>query len=538
MKEIVRLGEARVINEDSFNLAKSFDGNYRVDGEFIPCIKSQSYPYNEDYLYRPYNFSLQFPYLTKLSKNQRNPDTEIKYPYNPYGTANFLDNIKIHCDFSLGAGGYDKMLTVFRNFYGPELPAMGGQGYYYNHLAFELSSSNYCNAHQNTKIYNQFGHFLYDAGFVVTNMEMKSGQLLYGMDGEYPTITNFGDYVCRGTMSFEQQQADPSIGKMVAKVSKTFHQEVYRQDANGMVEDICTIEFTIEALMYYAVPACKLELSVLNEDKEINKLYFGEDNQETFQAGNYNYVAALKGDALRLNYIAQSVNAVSDNDLGFNELVEYITDAEYALNGELLFLKHTPYSRAKYPYPRLDAKYEYENNNINSLLNPIYQNSGIYPFSFGVKGNVSKIIIPKYSLDLVVAEDEENYFINIEREYVSSNGDDLFIVSDGIYSCLMDVYNKKAYFILRDGAGYYDLDLNNYSDILDFFGYDGQQRQIYLGKLTDAQYLENEYKKLSIYIQGVKRKPQPIIFDFKKLNFSIFPCQTACMGKGGILSKV
>lgn len=94
--------------------------------------------------------------------------------------------------------------------------------------------------------------------------------------------------------------------------------------------------------------------------------------------------------------------------------------------------------------------------------------------------------------------------------------------------------SKNIYFILRDGGGYYKVDI---SDIIGDknLSYGGYDNGFVLLGLTDNTDVIN-YVMLQVDIPRPKLNGK-VQYDFKKIGISFIPCQTHCMGQGGILSK-
>lgn len=148
------------------------------------------------------------------------------------------------------------------------------------------------------------------------------------------------------------------------------------------------------------------------------------------------------------------------------------------------------------------------------------------------------ISIPKINVEFI--------YPNIETgdQYLISNDGRSYAFSSygyGAYTVLFSEsysgnseLNKIIYFILRDGSGYYKVDLSEIigDKKLSYGGYDNGF--VLLG-LTDSSDVIN-YIMVKVGIPRPKLSGK-VEYNFNKIGISFIPCQTHCMGQGGILSK-
>lgn len=180
------------------------------------------------------------------------------------------------------------------------------------------------------------------------------------------------------------------------------------------------------------------------------------------------------------------------------------------------------------------------NNNIRELIKNNYD---LYPMAYDIKKDLL-INLPKMNMEAISTLDASNELIYLDdtENYSDFN---YFGASDGAYtviaggmqysdnSSMMD----EIIFLLRNGKGWYNLKLNDLLDeqqTVDYFSY--EYGIIYLG--INGINPDDPIKYFAV-IPNLPYERVPLLtYEFKKLGISFIPCQTHCMAKGGIVSKV
>ena len=182
------------------------------------------------------------------------------------------------------------------------------------------------------------------------------------------------------------------------------------------------------------------------------------------------------------------------------------------------------------------------NNNIREFIKLNYE---LYPMAFNIEKN-ELIEIPMQNVEAltVFPEDQDNpicYLLDSEN-YTNFN---YFGATDGAYTVVAGGSQfsdnsgmiEEIIFILRNGKGWYNLKLIDVLDeqqSVDYFSY--ENGIIYIG--TRGLTEDDPIKYFAIIPKLPYARLPAITYEFKKLGISFIPCQTHCMAKGGIVSKV
>lgn len=190
----------------------------------------------------------------------------------------------------------------------------------------------------------------------------------------------------------------------------------------------------------------------------------------------------------------------------------------------------------------LAAKIYFYSPDDNEAFNSIVADKfNIYPFSNGAVVNNSILVINRRSLEAIDPTntqgdglDEFEFDLEIDNTYADS----IFCCSDMAYTVLGGVKSQGKdliIFALRDGAGFYTCDISEFiplgNEIINFSYENGI---IYIGHLDDTGAIN--YKLLIPDLPLARF--EKVTYEFKKLGISFIPCQTHCMAKGGIVSKI
>ncbi len=191
---------------------------------------------------------------------------------------------------------------------------------------------------------------------------------------------------------------------------------------------------------------------------------------------------------------------------------------------------------------------------IESQLNWIAETFNLYPMANGaeIKNVLEGIEMTTRSIEAIDAEPTpENLEINLiewdsEQDGILQTFSNLFSMSDGAYTVVAGLgvsSNETAFddrnilFILRNRKGWYNLNLSeiiNYDQTINYFAY--SNGIIYLG--IKGEFPAYPIKYFAV-IPNLPYERMPLLtYEFKKLGISFIPCQTHCMAKGGIVSKV
>lgn len=193
-------------------------------------------------------------------------------------------------------------------------------------------------------------------------------------------------------------------------------------------------------------------------------------------------------------------------------------------------------------YVGLISPLNYQRNAGNTL--------GIFNFCSGVDiGDQNHLIITKQNLEAIEPNTTGE---NQERIILEDNLLDDFPLlacfSDGAYTVILGgAENNKsfAYFCLRDGGGYYPLDLSEIVPVGGWVEYGSYLNGVltigYYPSIDD--YPDPDVDPPPLLYAMITTIPiaapvQRVVLDFRKLNLSFLPCTTTCMAKGGITSKV
>lgn len=171
-------------------------------------------------------------------------------------------------------------------------------------------------------------------------------------------------------------------------------------------------------------------------------------------------------------------------------------------------------------------------------FNEVLKMLGMPSPSYGVTNSLNEFNFNSFNLTGINFDIEDYYLISSYPLYVSDQSRYAMFYYDA-YGLLVDPINKIIYFILADGSGYYVMDLRGKVDQIHFFGIINKN-QIMIGSYNqpDPDTRFNSYNIIDFELIRTDIKPTKILFDFNKLNISFIPCQTHCMAKGGIVSKV
>lgn len=175
---------------------------------------------------------------------------------------------------------------------------------------------------------------------------------------------------------------------------------------------------------------------------------------------------------------------------------------------------------------------------------------GIFPYSEGVTQGADGIIsVTKQGLESIeplMTGDNQLRYILVDDTFEDLAQVALF--TDGPYGVVVGMDKEGvsyAVFILRNGAGYYTLKLDSIVPLKGWVEY-GTYKD---GILTIGYYPSiDDYpdpiadppplKYALITIEPIPAPIQKIELDFRKFIISFIPCQTHCMAKGGIVSKI
>ena len=175
---------------------------------------------------------------------------------------------------------------------------------------------------------------------------------------------------------------------------------------------------------------------------------------------------------------------------------------------------------------------------------------GLYPYSSGANQTITGVLsVSKQGLEsiepLISGENQKEYFLS----------DDTFadlaqvaLFTDGPYGVVVGMDKdgiSYAVFILRNGAGYYTLKLDSIVPLNGWVEYGSYKDEVltigyypsiddYPDPIADPPLL----KYALITIEPIPVPVQKIELDFRKFIISFIPCQTHCMAKGGIVSKI
>lgn len=180
------------------------------------------------------------------------------------------------------------------------------------------------------------------------------------------------------------------------------------------------------------------------------------------------------------------------------------------------------------------------NNNIRKLIKDNYD---LYPMAYDIKKDLL-INLPRMNMEAVstlLADDELIYLDETENysdfNYFGANDGAYTVIAGGMQysdnSSMMD----EIIFLLRNGKGWYNLKLNDLlteQETVDYFSY--EYGIIYLG--INGINPDDPIKYLAVIPNLPFQRVPLLTYDFKKLGISFIPCQTHCMAKGGIVSKV
>lgn len=183
-------------------------------------------------------------------------------------------------------------------------------------------------------------------------------------------------------------------------------------------------------------------------------------------------------------------------------------------------------------------------------------NTGMYPYSFGMNKN-ELIKIPRRSLEAIQPQAVPGYddiFRLDESAGYASFSSFIGYAQSAYYvagaGTFMDVENPdQIIFVLRDGKGWYSCDISEALyigldnegdpeyDSVDYFAYSGGVMFIGSARYTEGgDPLPIKYRAV---IPALPRGRLPrVVLEYQAVGMSFIPCQTHCLGKGGIISKV
>lgn len=179
-------------------------------------------------------------------------------------------------------------------------------------------------------------------------------------------------------------------------------------------------------------------------------------------------------------------------------------------------------------------------NDLDAFKLIVADKFGMYPYSSGSSIYGNKLYITRQSLEAVDPAININSLTQTEVFNLNITSPDyspVFSCSDGPYTVIAgaEIDNKQQLiFALRDGTGCYTCDISEYllNKQLNNFGY--QNGIIYLGLID-----ENSEINYTVLIPDLPvARFEKVTYEFKKLNISFIPCQTHCLAKGGIVSKI
>lgn len=165
----------------------------------------------------------------------------------------------------------------------------------------------------------------------------------------------------------------------------------------------------------------------------------------------------------------------------------------------------------------------------------------IYPFSNGARVNNSTLVINRRSLEAIDPTNSQGDGLDqfeFDLEIDNTDLDPIFCCSDMAYTVLGGIKSQGKHliiFALRDGKGFYTCDITKFIPVeneLSNFCY--ENGIIYIGHINDTG--EINYKILIPDLPLARF--EKVTYEFKKLGISFIPCQTHCMAKGGIVSKI
>lgn len=203
-----------------------------------------------------------------------------------------------------------------------------------------------------------------------------------------------------------------------------------------------------------------------------------------------------------------------------------------------------------------DEQYYYYTGSVDieEQLNYFAEQFNLYPMASGAEINnvLEGIEMTTRSIEAIDPSDTpENLEINLiewdsEQDGILQTFSNLFSMSDGAYTVVAGLgvaseFNsfddRNILFILRNRKGWYNLNLNeviNSDETINYFAY--TNGIIYLG--IEGEFPSYPIKYLAIVPKLPYARMPQITYEFKKLGISFIPCQTHCMAKGGIVSKV
>lgn len=526
---------------DDFTVTEKLEFNKlndRYKGEFIPCVNQ----YNRDYyLYRPFNFSMRnldgLPYIHKCSEYYNPVEYRGVFRY-PNPSTNFSDSFKasvyyhgresnvpyfpsrnaINTVFPCYAftGAVDRELWPSNLYIQPELTLPKGTKYCYPVEQWNpipnLTSGTSAGA---------------VSTFRVVKMEVI-GVITYGKDEHGRNlmpmlVIDEPDEPLEKRLSYNEEKM-----KWECYIDASFMVQLYVHGMGEYVKAPLTVRMFIEQVFEYRIPNIEYKLNALNPDLSYRELNFRTglvpQNSEGIEYGNRNYIMNVNSNTIETGAIIYNMVSSGTNLNGDSVRPNWFVYNIWDKSNNKLSELHSVFDDGA-------DKFEADTPEAITRMLDYFRNYDLNAYSFGATIS-DKIRISGAQIDKATPVlNMNNYYINVNSESPLN----LFSVTDGAYCALINPYSKKVYFILVGSEIYYELDLNPfYNDTIDFFGFSISESSIYVGTRVDLSDT-NKYAKLKI---NLKFKYPKLVFNTKKLNFSFIPCQTHCLGKGGIISKV
>lgn len=281
---------------------------------------------------------------------------------------------------------------------------------------------------------------------------------------------------------------------------------------------------------YYVKKTSNIVYSKLNNDaKLINYNYLKGDIPFYRDFNDYN--AALDSDGYYQIIYFSLLN--SGNEFTDNEFIEHSNEffikEIYDNNGNLVLEEHySTFALETGDY--ISYRPTSSQSRFNELLNIADSKS----WNYGVFKSSDKFIIPEFNLTLSAFYSEKIFEINSDRNTFAI--DKYFSFINGLYCAILDPVNKLIYYILRDGKRYFVIDLADFNDRIDYFGFN-ELNQFIIGS-KQFNNLNIKYSFIDFKLVLTNFDLPKFVYEYKKIKFSFIPCQTRFLGKGGIITKV
>lgn len=248
-----------------------------------------------------------------------------------------------------------------------------------------------------------------------------------------------------------------------------------------------------------------------------DKAYFFEQIDETDFILMYRSAIMMSGDDNQPYYTLFALEYFRDNSLLDRTI---LASHKYSSQDGL-------YTSDISPYDNLESIKTFYDLILNMQLIPLSGGTEFYNNQFN---------IPDFNLTGI----REGIFFHIKPITPAPRDGYYYTFNKGLYTALVDPFNKHLYLILADGSGFYDVSLEPYVNgpILNYINLN--EDSFILGAIDPSKPVWNplKYFKLDFNLIRFRIKPRVITYEFNKIGLTFIPCHTHCMGKGGIISKV